>query len=250
MGRIVRRTAFSTIVSIIGTLTLCYVASFFLGGLSFGWWCMAGFCPLAMAAPVSFYICRQNEQLRVANAALQNARGKLAEALKKQSEYGRLDHMTGLLNRETFYRELEFRRRRSDLGWILLIDADEFKSVNDSYGHEAGDLALRAIAGAIARNVRNGDVVGRVGGEEFAVMLATAGRADAARIAERIRLDVHGLTFEPAPSRRLSVSIGGAEVSDSVAPQEALRIADRNLYAAKHTGRNRIVMSKMAETAA
>ncbi|WP_020178912.1 GGDEF domain-containing protein [Methylopila sp. M107] len=250
MGRILLKTAVFTAASVAASLIMCFMANMFLGGITFGWWCMAALCPFVIASAVGFHIFTQNERLATANADLERARAVLAEALERQREYARLDHMTGLLNRESFYREIEHRRRKSDHGSILLIDADEFKSINDTYGHEAGDLALRAIADAIARNVRNKDVVGRVGGEEFAVMLSAADYVDAGTVAERIRADVFALPFEPAPTRRLTVSIGGAELSAASATDEAMRIADRNLYAAKRQGRNRVVLATIADTAA
>ncbi len=89
------------------------------------------------------------------------------------------DHMTGMLNRESFFAALDGSRRKTDRGVLLIIDADHFKKINDTFGHLAGDDALLDIAAAIGRAVRTSDIVGRIGGEEFGVLLVGASEAEA-----------------------------------------------------------------------
>jgi diguanylate cyclase (GGDEF)-like protein len=128
-------------------------------------------------------------------------------------------------------------------GALLVIDADDFKQVNDRFGHDLGDHALRQIAAAILATVRRQDLVGRIGGEEFAVLLSGADYAIAARVAERIRRAVNAIVFAPGGTPcPLSVSIGGA-LFEAPAPFMALyRQADQRLYEAKHLGRDRVAL--------
>ena len=157
------------------------------------------------------------------------------------------DGLTGLLNRRAF--DLELARaisnadRRTGKLALLLLDLDHFKKLNDTYGHPAGDAALRGTAQTLARLLRKGDVAARYGGEEFVVILPEADAAGAAPLAERIRqaVEAQQLVFEGA---RLAVtaSFGLAVWPGDGKTQEALlAAADRALYAAKQAGRNRVV---------
>ena len=130
--------------------------------------------------------------------------------------------------------------------------ADHFKSINDSYGHLIGDEALIAITRRIRQSVRAHDIVGRIGGEEFAVYLRGAGKDDAFLVADRIRKAVADLVFEPEAGRRhpLTVSIGGVVEAQDLPLPEALRRADSSLYAAKNGGRNLVVIDGAGAQAA
>jgi len=167
----------------------------------------------------------------------------------------RIDSKTGLLNAGTWEREAASEvaramRTRTPLA-VALVDIDHFKAVNDSFGHLAGDKALREVARTLTVFLREYDLVGRFGGEEFALLLPQAKAADAHRIAERIRahvkampIDVHdGPNAEPV---RLSISIGvaalGASWDSGTGSQltDLLAAADRALYQAKQNGRDRV----------
>ena len=131
---------------------------------------------------------------------------------------------------------------------LLLIDIDFFKNVNDSFGHEAGDQALKAFARMIASAKRDSDIAARVGGEEFAILLPETGKEAAGALAERLcelvrenSLDVAGRVL------RLTVSIGVAEATIRTAVIETLmRDADQALYDAKRAGRDRVVIASSA----
>jgi len=126
-------------------------------------------------------------------------------------------------------------------GALLVIDVDHFKNVNDSYGHDTGDEALRLIAATIRNSVRDVDIVGRLGGEEFGVFLPGLSRDLTAGIAERIRLAIHETAFAPeGKPHRLSVSIGGVTLLQEASFTDLYRIADQHLYAAKNDGRDRV----------
>jgi diguanylate cyclase (GGDEF)-like protein len=138
---------------------------------------------------------------------------------------------------------LEGSRRRTDRGALLIIDADHFKKINDSYGHLTGDRALLDIAAAISTGVRAGDVLGRIGGEEFGAFLVGASDEEAIRVAERIRREVEAIRFQPIDGRLLplTVSIGGTPCGSDANVSELMRAADQRLYEAKNRGRNRAI---------
>jgi diguanylate cyclase (GGDEF)-like protein len=154
------------------------------------------------------------------------------------------DALTGLLNHGAFGVALEETldrcARTGEAATLLLLDIDHFKLVNDRYGHLQGDRTLRIVSDVLAAHKRRGDLLGRVGGEEFALLLPEAGLEDAHGVAERVRVAVREATASgPAP---LTVSIGIATVSPAVATSDALlHAADRALYAAKARGRDRSV---------
>ena len=160
------------------------------------------------------------------------------------------DSLTDLYNRRFFQErmveEIERARRHSLSFSLIMLDIDNFKNYNDTYGHLAGDEALRLVSVAIKNSVRNIDRVARYGGEEFAVILPMTEIQDARDIAERIRSGVAGRYFPDESLRmavKLTVSIGIASF-----PQHAENMfdlignADKALYLAKVTGKNRVVL--------
>ena len=167
----------------------------------------------------------------------------------------RIDSKTGLLNAGTWEREAASEvaravRTRTPLA-VALIDIDHFKVVNDSFGHLAGDKALRELARTLKIFVREYDLVGRFGGEEFALLLPQAKAVDAHRIAERIRAHVGAMPIDVyddpnAEPVRLSISIGvaalGARWNGGTAGQltDLLAAADAALYQAKQSGRDQV----------
>lgn len=155
------------------------------------------------------------------------------------------DALTGLPNRryfDEFCGLLARRRRADDAVGILMVDIDHFKRINDSHGHEVGDVVLRAVAGAIAGAVRDVDVPARVGGEEFAVILRNPTEHVAVEVGERVRAAVGALDLQGTGVSRVRVSVGVA-VQDQ--PDEPIATivadADRALYRAKRLGRDRVV---------
>ena len=171
----------------------------------------------------------------------------------------RIDAKTGLLNAGTWEREASAElaralRTRSALA-VALIDIDNFKTVNDSYGHLAGDRALSAVAGTIKIFLREYDLVGRFGGEEFAVLLPQTSELDARRIAERMRAQVAEVPIEVGDRTRaetisLTISAGLATPNDQTTQiTDLLAAADVALYHAKHAGRNQVWMSGGADPA-
>jgi len=157
----------------------------------------------------------------------------------------RVDASTGLLNRPSWEGAVDSELRRFKRGGapaaLLMIDIDHFKEINDGYGHLAGDEVIRTIAAIIHSSIREVDLPGRYGGDEFAVMLAHTGVHAALAAAERIRQRAAETRFERAPDVRCTLSIGIALVSRGMEDVHAwISQADAALYQAKTLGRNRI----------
>jgi diguanylate cyclase (GGDEF)-like protein len=127
-----------------------------------------------------------------------------------------------------------------------MIDIDHFKVLNDTLGHQAGDVALAAFAQTLVSSVRRSDLAARYGGEEFAVVMANTSAEDARLVAEKIRLALAESTIEiePGAPLTLTVSVGGAAFpEDTESARELLTLADEALYRAKRTGRDRTCMA-------
>jgi diguanylate cyclase len=194
--------------------------------------------PIAMSAPILYWFASKLRQLALAHDELTRIASQ--------------DSLTTCLNRGAFvtlvdaYLSQVDAARRAISGSLLVIDADHFKAINDRFGHSAGDEALRLIASCIKRELRDTDLVGRVGGEEFAVFLPLATLSHAKSVAERIRSEIQGVAFLPAGhEERLSVSVGGAVFDRPVSFNELFGAADNNLYAAKNRGRNRVEFGQL-----
>jgi len=173
-------------------------------------------------------------------------RKRMEETLRQLATH---DALTGLFNRRYFFtlaeRELERSQRYGHPLALLMLDLDHFKAINDSRGHQAGDQVLRAVAGIIQASLRQIDVVGRYGGEEFVVLLPETARATALAVAKRLCAAVAVQSVElPGECLPITISIGVAVGFGDVALnlEEMLERADRALYAAKATGRNRVAV--------
>jgi diguanylate cyclase (GGDEF)-like protein len=215
-------------------------------------WLICAACPMALAWPVSAYALWRAERLKRAHRHLARIHARLAAAHKRLAVKASHDDMTGMLNRENFLAALEGSRSRLDRGALLIIDADHFKAINDNFGHLAGDNALMLIAAAIRRGVRGGDIVGRIGGEEFGAFLVAATEQDARRVADCIRDEVELVRFRPVGEGTvpLTVSIGGAVCAPEAEVSELMRAADERLYEAKHRGRNLTIIDGSMPVAA
>jgi diguanylate cyclase (GGDEF)-like protein len=131
---------------------------------------------------------------------------------------------------------------------LLMIDVDHFKAVNDQFGHASGDVALRLIAEVFRSNIRAFDSLARYGGEEFVVVMPGSNPDDAIAAAERLRLAVETVVFEPTKGKthRLTVSVGVSCTCDDVStPELLLHTADLALYEAKRLGRNRVELAPL-----
>ncbi|MBX3641801.1 MAG: GGDEF domain-containing protein [Rubrivivax sp.] len=164
------------------------------------------------------------------------------------------DALTGLANRRSFElalaREIDRVARVGEPALLLGLDIDHFKQVNDTHGHASGDLVLKAVATALLECVRPMDMVARVGGEEFAIVMPNCPAAFGEAVAERVRRRVEAMPVQIGTRKqiRVSVSIGGAFAPQWVRSSPALWIerADVQLYRAKTGGRNRVCLEPSA----
>jgi len=167
---------------------------------------------------------------------------------KKVEREARTDELTGLSNRRHMYEYMKqslqrLRRLHLPLS-VLLIDIDNFKQINDNFGHQFGDDVLIQVAHTLRHSLRNHDSIARWGGEEFLVLLTETNSEAAAIVAEKLRSMIEGMTLEcNGEQLRMTISIGMYTAN----PEESLDImlyrADENLYTAKNSGRNRVVSS-------
>jgi len=189
--------------------------------------------PLVLAAPLLFLLLSKMRLLAIAHHELMSVAST--------------DGLTSLLNRRAFTEMVDGYLMRvkkmpqPSHGALLVIDVDHFKTVNDRFGHDRGDEALKLIARTIASTVRDADLVGRIGGEEFGVFLARQSPEGIPAVAERIRRSVNEAAFVADGHRHdLSVSVGGVIFDRSVPFDELYHDADERLYSAKNNGRNRV----------
>ncbi|MCL7960799.1 MAG: diguanylate cyclase, partial [marine benthic group bacterium] len=179
-----------------------------------------------------------------------------AQLLEETRRLAITDALTGLFNRRHFNQQLEENVRRAtrydEPLALVFLDVDHFKSVNDKFGHQAGDRCLQALARTLRESVRDSDQIARIGGEEFAILLIRADRELALSIAERLRTRIDDLILEEDPPLPvdLTASLGVAFFrEDGNDPKSLMRSADRALYTAKRLGRNRVVLASEASEA-
>jgi diguanylate cyclase (GGDEF)-like protein/PAS domain S-box-containing protein len=164
------------------------------------------------------------------------------QAEHKLREHAEKDALTGVLNRRKFYEVLDQEKERAvrygrSLS-LIMFDIDHFKAVNDTYGHAAGDSVLKKTASVVADHVRKADALGRIGGEEFAVLATETTAESALALAEKIRAAVE--IAEHDRIGKITVSIGVSTYDNELTLDEFIRRADEALYAAKNNGRNRV----------
>ncbi len=172
---------------------------------------------------------------------------RLREELRRVKEEANIDPLTGLRNRRSFERTLsEFFRDFKKFGYpfsLIMLDLDNFKNINDTYGHLVGDRVLKEIGNILRNYLRAKDVPARTGGEEFTIILPGITREEALMVAERLRKVIANYTVEHE-DRKISptASFGVAEMNEDIeSPEDLLKMADENLYKAKRQGKNAVV---------
>ncbi len=172
---------------------------------------------------------------------------KLRENLQASIELAVVDPLTGLNNRRYFETHLStLVAQAADCGRplsLMILDIDHFKGINDSHGHEAGDRVLKGFSKRVRKVIRIPDMICRLGGEEFVVVMPDTSIEVAARIAERVRGEIERQRFTidgASDPISITVSIGLAERGDDNLPDGLFRRADRALYRSKTSGRNRV----------
>jgi diguanylate cyclase (GGDEF)-like protein len=189
---------------------------------------------------------RQNQELLRINEELEHIVSErtrqLVEKNKELEQLAITDRLTGLYNRlfldQVLEREISVVHRNHSAFSLILLDIDHFKLVNDTYGHHAGDEVLQTISKILKAAVRESDVVGRWGGEEFLVLCPNTSLEDSLKVAEKLRRSIEQYDFAALGSRSASFGVASYQAGDSIASVEAR--ADKALYLAKENGRNRV----------
>lgn len=175
-------------------------------------------------------------------------RRQLQTVNAKLQQLSSTDRLTGLYNRGHWEESLKVayarHQRHGNATSLVMLDIDHFKRVNDTYGHQAGDQVIEQVASLVREHVRDSDVAGRYGGEEFAVVLSDTDKVGARFFAERLRKAVEALEVRHAGhSIRFTISLGIADLSTpSVSHADLIAWADQALYASKSAGRNRVTV--------
>jgi two-component system, cell cycle response regulator len=187
------------------------------------------------------------DQIRVGKTVLKYTESHVEQRYFEHAfNLASMDALTGAFNKryfdETFGKEVQRAQQTATPLSLVLFDIDYFKKINDGFGHPAGDAVLKNVSGAVASQLRDGDALFRVGGEEFALLLAATPRDLAAQAAEAVRLLIESLITTFMDARiGATLSLGVAELQPNEAPASLYQRADERLYAAKRGGRNRVV---------
>lgn len=178
-----------------------------------------------------------------------NAENELKESEQRYKELSITDSLTKLYNSRHFFRQLVYevnraRRYKTPLS-LILMDIDDFKRYNDSYGHPEGDLVLKALAGTIKNGIRNCDTAYRYGGEEFTVILPETGVENAFLIAERLRRSFEKVALSPRSGTEvhMTISIGVGSFDPEESTEKFLKRVDEGMYRAKREGKNRVCIA-------
>ena len=234
LGRVVLITVAGVVICMgAALLTVSYTTQFMSPQAQGMTWAAAFILPIVLTAPICLYFASTLRRLAVAHRDLAIVAAQ--------------DSLTSCLNRGAFLTLVEGYLqtiREEPHGAMLVVDADHFKAVNDRFGHAAGDDALRLVAQSLKSVLRPIDLLGRVGGEEFAVFLPKVDQVVAKQVAERARAAVASSNFAPGgQAYRLSVSVGAVVFAGRIAIDTLLARADTLLYKAKEQGRDQVAFS-------
>ncbi|MCG6153975.1 diguanylate cyclase DgcR [Leptospira bandrabouensis] len=202
---------------------------------------------LAIEAGATDYITKPAKEIELL--------ARIFSALRMKSLHDQLretairDVLTGLYNRrymeERIEQEFQRCKRHKHSLSLAMIDIDFFKKVNDTYGHETGDIVLKRIAFELKTSLRKSDIISRFGGEEFVIVFPETGVNDATKVLDKIRESVSSIELKSEAGENFKVSfsggVAGGDITEIDNPAELLRTADKLLYEAKSSGRNRIV---------
>ena len=227
-------------LAVVGCIAAALIFNYLLfraAGLPFLWTGVvsAAVIALVIAAPLLLLVAGREREL--------------AGLKFKLNQVSSADHLTSCLDGAVFTTLVDAFRGKAGgrRGALLLIDVDHFKEVNLRFGRSWGDEALRVISDVIRASIRSGDLVGRLGGEEFGVFLPGARRENAEQVAERVRKVIADTLFEPGGKQcLLTVSVGGIVFKDQLIFDELIEAAEEQLLTAKRSGRNRTLIGTIS----
>lgn len=206
-----------------------------------------GLAAVGMGWLLSLLLWRSFTSVQLIHDQLASANAELQARQKDLQRLTRLDGLTGLYNRSTFVeltrQELARAQRQGSATSILLLDLDFFKHVNDTWGHPAGDAVLKNVAAVTNNTVRSTDLVGRLGGEEFIILLPNTAQDAARKLAEKLRIN---LQRSPTPwehghiKSTVSIGVASTTATENRDFDHLYTSADKALYSAKEKGRNRV----------
>ncbi|MFU8837693.1 MAG: GGDEF domain-containing protein [Thiohalomonadaceae bacterium] len=198
---------------------------------------------LTLVSLDAWRVRRLHRRLHDANQQLQLAERRLTEQNQQLEQLSITDKLTGVYNRlkldAVLQQQFTLAQRYERPVSVVMFDLDHFKLVNDGYGHHTGDLVLQRFAQLVLGIVRKSDVFGRWGGEEFLLICPETTASDAAELADKVRLQLSAINFEPFGTQ--TVSCGVAELKPQQSLNEWISHADKYLYQAKQQGRNGVV---------
>ena len=207
-----------------------------------------GFVATVMGWALSVLLWRNFVTISLQQGQLAKVNADLQSKQRDLERLTRLDGLTGLYNRNTFVEltrlELDRAQRQGSSTSILLLDLDHFKRVNDTWGHPAGDAVLKNVAALVTGTIRSTDLAGRLGGEEFIILLPGTSAASARMLAEKVRarLEANPTRFESTVIRSTaSIGLSGTTPAEKLTFDTLYNDADKALYLAKQRGRNRVV---------
>ena len=208
---------------------------------------------IASLSLITLYVLRLNRKLKreIDNriqfeTLLAKANANIQTERNKAQYEARTDSLTGANNRRRFHEllssELSLFSRENRVFSLIMLDIDLFKSINDEYGHDAGDNVLVAVCRSMMNALRPYDLMGRVGGEEFAVILPGIHLKEAESVAERIRENINSLSFKDMQQKSVTTSLGVTQVKKEDDKNSLLKRTDEALYQSKENGRNRVTV--------
>ncbi len=208
---------------------------------------LTGFCILAVTL---ILLAGKMRKLKQSKETLEQMNKELGEALSEVKKMSRHDPLTGLPNRRAMLEKIDseiVRYKRSSRTFVfIMIDIDDFKSVNDRYGHETGDYLLKELASIFIELTREQDMVCRWGGEEFLLLLPETDCDGGFRVAEKIRITVESCLFKTDSIEfNITISSGVTDYSPTYNVHEHVKVVDDAMYQSKRSGKNRITSVSM-----
>mgnify|MGYP003635828353 CR=1 FL=1 len=243
----VRQTAIISAIAALLSVTFTGATYFLFFGIDNRFWPainMSFLIPWAITIPLGLYMSKQRFKLVGLTNRLQEAQSKLRDANKALEQRANFDGMTGLLSRDSFFNQLEQMRVPEAPNVLMIVDVDHFKRINDNFGHPIGDQALILLGKVFRKTLRQQDLIGRIGGEEFGIFLPDTSAPEGQIIGEIIRHEIENTIFEPYDNMRhvITVSIGVTDVAAHHQRAAMLGNADTALFTAKRSGRNQVIL--------